>query len=453
MARIGIIGGGPGGLMTAELLERRYGDACTVTIFEASERVGGKLHTRSFAHEPVSYEAGAAELYDYSGGGDDPLRTLVDDLGLDARPLDGKTLVLHGEILRSDADLARRWGESTLEAVRAFRRRAATLLPIEHWHPECWRFDRDHPWARRTCEELLQTVDDEIAREYLRVAVHSDLATEPRLTSGLNGLKNLVMDIPGYVACRSVEGGMSRLAERLVARAAGARVELGARVVRVKADGHRYRISYVRGGERGVAEVDAVVCALPLIHLAAVDFAGEPLRGRVAAHVSRFDRPGHYLRVSILFREPFWRDCLEGSWFMLDAFGGTCVYDESARFDTAERGVLGFLLAGADAFRAAHRTDEQLVRDALRALPRTLRRDAVRGFIEARVHRWCGGVSGEPGGLPAVDPVVSHRPGGERFGGLLLVGDYLFDSTLNGVHRSASLACELLAIRLLATAA
>ena len=453
MARIGIIGGGPGGLMTAELLERRHGDACTVTIFEASERVGGKLHTRAFTREPVSYEAGAAELYDYSAIGDDPLRALVTDLGLDLRPLDGKTVILRDTILRNDAELARRWGEPTLEAVRAFRRRAAELLPMERWHPESWTFDREHPWARRTCEELLHTVADPVARHFLRVAVHSDLATEPHLTSGLNGLKNFVMDVPGYVACRSVDGGMSRLAERLVARIPDVRMELGARVARVEADGHRYRICHVRGGERRVTEVDAVVCALPLSQLAAVELAGEPLRSRVAAHVARFDRPGHYLRVSILFREPFWRDRLEGSWFMLDAFGGTCVYDESARFDAAERGVLGFLLAGSDALRMAKATDEQLVRDVLAALPLPLRRDADRGLMEARVHRWCGGVSGEPGGLPAADPVAAHRPGGERFGGLLLVGDYLFDSTLNGVHRSASLAADLLASRLLATAA
>src|SRR5690606_1281767 len=158
------------------------------------------------------------------------------------------------------------------------------------------------------------------------------------------------------------------------------------------------------------------------------------------------------LRVSILFREPFWRDHLEGSWFMLDAFGGTCVYDESARFGAAERGVLGFLLAGSDALRVANGTDERLVRDVLEKLPPPLRRDAFGGLMEARVHRWCGGVSGEPGGLPAADPMAAHRPGGER-GRLLLVGDYLFDSTLNGVHRSASLAADLLSSRLLATAA
>ena len=38
MTRIAIVGGGPGGLMTAHLLERRFGASCRVTLLEASHR-------------------------------------------------------------------------------------------------------------------------------------------------------------------------------------------------------------------------------------------------------------------------------------------------------------------------------------------------------------------------------------------------------------------------------
>jgi hypothetical protein len=58
-------------------------------------------------------------------------------------------------------------------------------------------------------------------------------------------------------------------------------------------------------------------------------------------------------------------------------------------------------------------------------------------------------VSGRPGGIPGSDPLLSHQPDPERLPGLLLVGDYLFDSTLNGVHRSAALATTLLGSRLM----
>ena len=43
----------------------------------ASERFGGKILTNHFNAVPVLYEAGVAELYDYSMLGPDPLRELV----------------------------------------------------------------------------------------------------------------------------------------------------------------------------------------------------------------------------------------------------------------------------------------------------------------------------------------------------------------------------------------
>ena len=49
------------------------------------------------------------------------------------------------------------------------------------------------------------------------------------------------------------------------------------------------------------------------------------------AHLAHYDRPAHYLRVTALFREPFWRKRVKGSYFMQDVFGGTCLYDEGTR--------------------------------------------------------------------------------------------------------------------------
>ena len=78
MRTVAIIGGGPGGLMTAYSLQRA--GTIATTIFEASARLGGKLQTRTFDSAPVAYEAGVAECYNYETLGHDPLRQLVDDL-------------------------------------------------------------------------------------------------------------------------------------------------------------------------------------------------------------------------------------------------------------------------------------------------------------------------------------------------------------------------------------
>ena len=65
MLELAIVGGGPGGLMSAWYLKRKLGDLCKVTIYEASDRLGGKIVTRKFDTAPAMYEAGVAEIYDY----------------------------------------------------------------------------------------------------------------------------------------------------------------------------------------------------------------------------------------------------------------------------------------------------------------------------------------------------------------------------------------------------
>src|ERR1700733_6262353 len=62
--RVAIVGGGPGGLFTAWHLAAKAGPACRITIYEASNRLGGKIVTGNFAGIGL-YEAGVAEIYDY----------------------------------------------------------------------------------------------------------------------------------------------------------------------------------------------------------------------------------------------------------------------------------------------------------------------------------------------------------------------------------------------------
>jgi protoporphyrinogen oxidase len=56
--KVAIVGGGPGGLMTAYLLQKASDAAFAITIFEATDRLGGKILTPQFDSAPVQYEAG-----------------------------------------------------------------------------------------------------------------------------------------------------------------------------------------------------------------------------------------------------------------------------------------------------------------------------------------------------------------------------------------------------------
>lgn len=449
MTEVAIIGGGPGGLMTAYLTERKGGGSCRATLFEATDRVGGKVMTASFDAAPVMYEAGAAEIYGYEMIGLDPLRSLIDELNLKTTPIEGRTIVLNGRFLRDENDIKSHCGEAALRAIEDFRRRAAAMLPLHAWHGGPWHDDNRHPWARRTCEEILNEVANPTARKFLKIAVHSDLATEPHLTSGLNGLKNFVMDVPGYVRQYSIEGGMGMLPKALRERLVRTRLQLNSPVVRVERnDDESYRVYFRRGREIDWQDFDAVFVSLPHNWLNSVEWGGDGLCRAMARHVAYYDRPAHYLRVSILFKKPFWRNLVTGAWFMLDAFGGCCVYDEGARHDAGEYGVLGWLVAGSDALSLVNLDDRTLVNRAIESLPDELYAEARGHFIEGKVHRWAAALSALPGGLPVRDTGAAHSPDAKGHPGLFIVGDYLFDSTLNGVFDSANFATDLLRARM-----
>ena len=93
--------------------------------FEASDRLGGKILTRKFDSAPAMYEAGVAEIYDYSMTGPDPLRELIQHFGLQTIPMDAEQVQLDGELLNDVPGMRRKYGAKTADAIEAFRKRCA----------------------------------------------------------------------------------------------------------------------------------------------------------------------------------------------------------------------------------------------------------------------------------------------------------------------------------------
>src|SRR4029077_4489552 len=140
---------------------------------------------------------------------------------------------------------------------------------------------------------------------------------------------------------------------------------------------------------------------------------------------------------------PFWGEQIGGSWFMSEAFGGCCGYNESSRHDVGKYGVLNWLIAGSDALAYANLGDKELIDAALKSLPASFG-DAREHFLEGKIHRWLSSVNALPGGLPARDVMTNHRPDPKQHPGLVVVGDYLFDSTLNGLLDSSDAATDII---------
>src|ERR1700734_1701088 len=147
MLDLAIIGGGPGGVMSAWYLKKKLGELCRVTIFEASDRVGGKILTRKFDSAPAMYEAGVAEIYDYSMTGPDPLRDLIQHFGLQTIPMDAEQVRLDGALLDSVRGMRPKHRPATATAIEAFRKRCAEKISPAEYYEGVGAHDNEHPWA------------------------------------------------------------------------------------------------------------------------------------------------------------------------------------------------------------------------------------------------------------------------------------------------------------------
>ena len=448
--KVAIIGGGPAGLFAAWHLAAKAGGSCQITIYEAGDRPGGKIVTREFPGVGL-YEAGVAEIYDYSCVGPDGLRDLITkDLWLEVKYLEGGPVVLDGKIVLTPEDLAKHFGKRTYDEVNAFYKRCVDLLSPEEYYLSRPSTDNDHPWAKISAQAVLSSeIKDDTARRYIRASAHSDVAAPPHQTNGLTLLKNVVLDINGYMNVLSVIGGNEQIVTRLVEEL-DAEIHLNTNVVAVGQlpDGN-YSLELRVNGSQQKAEADFIVVALPLTALSTIHWRSNILQRAVDRHISYFDWPAHYLRATLLFERPFWREHIDTDWWYLDAFDGCCAYDESARHDHKGWGVLAFLIAGNAALALANLPDERIEQMCLDALPPALAegKDLI---VDRRIHRWMASVSALPGGLRVRHRDVNHRIDAERLPGVVMVGDYIFDATLNGAFDSADVATDILVSEILA---
>ncbi len=449
--KIAIIGGGPGGLMTAYQLQKQCTVPFEITIYEAGPRLGGKIQSKQFSLLPAAYEAGAAELYDYSAIGDDPLRELIHELGLSVRPLNASSafssVIMCDHILHDLGETRRAFGDETWNALKAFDEQARHWMSPRAYYDSDWQDHVNDPMLNRKFDTLLALVPDATARHYLQTLLHSDLATEPHQTNAHYGLQNYLMNHPEYMSLYTIDGGIEQLPKQLAARIS-AEIRLKEPVVCIKqSEKSSLQVISRKDGIQTSNEYDYVVVALPNNWLPAIQWGGVVLGEAMHRHHVHYDYPAHYLRVTVLFKEPFWRSQLQDSYFMLDAFGGCCLYDESSRNGHDSSGVLGWLLAGEAAVSLSNYSDNDLIPIILDSLPFSLRH-GIELFLEGRVHRWIGSVNGLPAGLPPLDMDLRHVPEPKQHPNLFVVGDYLFDSTLNGLLDSADYVAEWLTERM-----
>jgi protoporphyrinogen oxidase len=376
---------------------------------------------------------------------DDPLKALLQELGLPLVTLGGSTLCVGNRLITNLDDVEQCFGAGTRATWQRFHQQARGMMsPTDFYRSgseEAWSWPNppNHSFA-----DYLHDAQIGSLQSLLECQIHSDLATEPTRTSVEYGLQNYLMNDPAYMRLYGIEGGNERLIEELVRRSSASfRLQQPVTQIQRRTSGE-FHVEFRQHEVPQSLPFDAVIVALPHDALPHLAYPDTQLATAMRSHFDHHHHPAHYLRMTLLFRHPFWRSSWQESFCMLDHFGGCCLYDESWRTPEPDCGVLGWLLGGQTAVDFAQRSDDELIELALDCLPPVLG-DGRSHFLEGRVHRWLNAVNALPGGHTSLPIPQRHCPEPIRHDQLWIVGDYLYDSTINGVFDSADYVTDAIA--------
>jgi monoamine oxidase len=343
-----VVGAGLAGLTAAVgLLDR----GIEVTVLEARDRVGGRMH--GIEVTPGSWvDAGAAYLGDRHTG----LTGLIDELGLKTTPT---TMNGSSRFLLASGEDTRAGRFPPLNAVAL-----GTMFDLLDSLTSVVRVDA--PWLTPDAAALDTVTAAEWAERNL---VHPDarlffplfvgemMAADPADVSVLHlafylrsgGGVRYLNAFEGGAQQDRVAGGSHQVCERLAARLGDA-VRLADPVHAIHQDATGVTVHSATGAVRG----QAVVVALPPLLADAIDYRpGLPVR-----RTSERTSPGCVIKVHLVYPEPLWRDHGLSGW-SVNAKGPLLSTVDDSPADGAI-GVLTGFVTGREAHRfAALSTEEQ----------------------------------------------------------------------------------------------
>ncbi len=266
-----VAGGGLAGLAAARELEA---GGARVTVVEARDRVGGRVHTIRAGFASRQHAEGGADLIE---GEQRPVRDLAASVGLKPARILRRAFGYYGPDRR---------GRRRIHAGPAAFAEAKRHL------------EREVEDYRRAGERW----DSAVGRRLVGQSVHDWLArvgANPRLAAGLRGLRNFFLadpedlslialidlftsgDTPGRAELFRIPGGNDRLPRAIADRLRGD-VLLDTRVRRVRQDGAGVRVAVENGGRREELRGDHCVVALPATQVRDVEFVRRCLGRRRA---------------------------------------------------------------------------------------------------------------------------------------------------------------------------
>jgi monoamine oxidase len=363
---VAIVGGGVSGVYAAWRL-RREQPHLSVRVFEASGRIGGRLHSVAFPQAPhLVAEVGGMrflEAHRHVFG-------LVKSLGLPARgyPIDepANRMMLRGKnAALSEVDAGRARFPYRVPDIdqtpRAtfFNGAIAKVLPdVAHMTPADWaRVRANYRYKNRLLRDwtnrdlLLQGMS---AEELALTEDSSGYSDWIEGETGLDEMDYVFAPEDPKAAYFTIAGGYQRLPMTLAATAQkmGADIEQGMRLASLVADGAQYRLTVRDSSARQIALTAArVILALPRRGIERIDDFPEAKSDRHFASLISSVNPMPACKSLLLYERPWWRDhgIVEGrSITDMPARQFYCLGSETTRLPSEDTRGYGVLMSYCD---------------------------------------------------------------------------------------------------------
>ena len=318
-----IVGAGMAGLYSALML-KHYNIKVEVKIFEANERIGGRVHTHKFSTEPHQYfEAGAMRFPEVHA--QKPLLDLIKYLNQHTSEENQINLISYKH---SDPS-------GNLVCVNGMKQKDGEVMTVDYANKNLQELgfpsEADATeQASKLLNDAIQPVIDEFKEDfeealmkYNSMSMHYYLSERlkwsaekinyvevmtSRLRVGL--VEQAILSsvfTQGMPSWKTIDKGMCQLPEAVATLIGEEKISLGARVESLKEEGCKVKVGYVQHGKMHHESFDAVILAIPA-H--AVNMIPEKPLWPVELHNSLHSI--HYLplyKIGLRFKNRFWEKC------------------------------------------------------------------------------------------------------------------------------------------------